>query len=95
MRKILILSGAFAALVIVPSFALAGATYGVEPEVETWVTEQPGPIVTYDGDVVVGAVLPENVEVVEVPKHKKYRYVIINKKRVLLDSGSRKIIAIY
>jgi hypothetical protein len=68
MRKILIVSGAFAALVIVPSFASAGATYGVEPEVETWVTEQSGPIVTYDGDVVVGAVLPENVEMVEVPK---------------------------
>jgi Protein of unknown function (DUF1236) len=94
MRKILILSGALTALAIAPSLAFAQEIV-IEPEVETWVTEQPGPIVTYDGDVVVGDVLPEDVEVVEVPKFKKYRYVIIKKKRVLLDGDTRKVIAIY
>lgn len=57
--------------------------------------EQPDTSVTVDGDVVVGGTLPDTVEVIEVPKFKKYRYAVVNKKRVLVDSGSRKIIKIY
>ena len=93
MRQVLIISAAFASLALAPSLALAD-TVVIEPEVQTWVTEQPGPVVTFEGDVVVGTVLPEDVQVVEVPKFKKYRYAIINNKRVLLDRH-HKVIAVY
>jgi len=54
-----------------------------------------GPVVTYDQDVVVGGVLPDTVEVMEVPKYKKYGYVRLNKKRVLVDRSNRKVIKVY
>ena len=43
----------------------------------------------------MGDPLPDTVELVEVPKYKKYRYAIINKKRVLVDSDTRKVIKVY
>ena len=67
----------------------------VEPDVETWAMEQPAPSVTLDEDVVVGGVLPDTVQVIEVPKYKKYHFVVVNKKRVIVDAGTRKIIKVY
>jgi Protein of unknown function (DUF1236) len=94
MRKFVLASATFVALALAPSFGLAQAVV-IEPEVETWVTEQSGPTVTIEKDVVVGDLLPDTVELVEVPKYKKYRYAIINKKRVLVDSDTRKVIKVY
>lgn len=96
MRKFLISTAAVAALVLAPGPAFADTTVVVEPEVDTWVMEQPGDtVVTYDGDVVVGTALPDTVELVEVPQHTKYRYVVLNKRRVLVDGESRKVIKVY
>jgi hypothetical protein len=95
MRKFLISSVAAAALSLGSSMAFA-ATVMVEPDVDTWVMSQPeGPAVTVDGDIVVGGTLPGTVQVMEVPKYSKYSYVVVNKKRVLIDNGSRKIIKVY
>src|SRR3954451_15702950 len=93
MRKFLVCAS-FAALAFVPAAALAD-TIVVEPGVDTWVMEQPETSVDVEGDVVVGGVLPDTVEVVEVPKFKKYRYAVINKRRVLIDAGTRKVIKVY
>lgn len=67
----------------------------IEPEVDTWIMEQPGDTVTIDGDIVVGTAVPDSVQVIEVPKHDKYGYVVVNKKRVLVDRGTRKVIKVY
>ena len=95
MRKSLILLGSVVALSFSPMLASADVVVSVEPEVQTWVMEQPGPVVTYDRDVVVGDVLPEEVEIVEVPKYTQYRYVILNNRRVIVDSGTRRVVAVY
>ena len=93
MRKLLLASAAAAALAFGSAHA---ATVVVEPEVDTWVMEQPdSAAVTIDGDIIVGATLPDTVQVVEVPKHSKYRYAVVNKKRVLIDSGTRKVVKVY
>jgi Protein of unknown function (DUF1236) len=94
MRKILILSASFAALSVVPSLAFA-EVIKIEPEVKTWVMEQPGESIVIDEDVAVGAVLPKTVKVIEVPKFKKYRFAIVNNKRVIIEPRTRKVIAIY
>jgi hypothetical protein len=92
MRKFLI---TFAALVLSTGFALAEDVIVVEPEVDTWIMEQSGPVVTYDADVVVGAPLPDTVEIVEVPRYERYGYVMLNKKRVLVERDTRKVIKVY
>ena len=67
----------------------------VEPEVQGWVMEQSAPSVEVQGDVVVGSTLPESVQVIAVPKHKKYAFAVINKHRVLVEPETRKIIKVY
>ncbi len=95
MHKLLITSAAFAALAVAPLMAHAD-TVVIEPEVDTWVMEQPDTaVVTVDGDIVVGAAVPDTVELVEVPSHSKYRYGYVNKRRVLVESKTRKIVKVY
>jgi hypothetical protein len=94
MRRIVIASLSVSALALLPAMALAQDVV-IEPEVETWVMEQPDTSVTVEGDVVVGGVLPDTVQIIEVPKHEKYRFAVINKKRVLVDAGTRKVIRVY
>ena len=50
-------------------------------EIDTWATGQTGASVVYEGDVAVGTVLPENVEIIEVP--------------VLVDRGTRTVVHVY
>ncbi|MCO6048858.1 DUF1236 domain-containing protein [Mesorhizobium sp. RP14(2022)] len=74
----------------------AAGTAVKEPpkEVRTYVTEQKAEPVYLDGEVVVGAGVPENVEIREVPNY-EYRYANINGQPVLIDPGSRKIVYVY
>ena len=95
MRKLVIVSASLAALAVAPALAFADTVVTVEPEVETWIMEQPSESVVVDGDVAVGTVLPDTVQVIEVPKLQKYRFAVVNKKRVIIDSGTRKIIKVY
>jgi hypothetical protein len=94
MRRFLIASAALAALTVAPSLAFS-AEVTVEPEVQTWITQQSGPSVSFQGDVTVGTTLPDTVHVVEIPKFKKYSYAILNNKKVLVEAGTRKVIAVY
>lgn len=48
--------------------------------------------VNVDGDVVVGYVLPDSVEVVPVPDDSYYSYVYVNDRPALVDSTSRTIV---
>ena len=91
MRKFAIIAAA-ACLSLSPAFA---QTVVVEPEVDTWIMEQPDFSITFDGDITVGTALPDTVKVIEVPKHDKYAYVVVNKKRVLVDRGTRRVIKVY
>ena len=93
MRKSLLFAS-LVGLTLVPPLALAD-TVVVEPEVDTWVMEQPDAGVTVDGDIVVGTPLPDSVEVIEVPNYDTYGYVVVNKHRVLVDRKSRKVVKVY
>ena len=56
----------------------------IGPDVDTWAESYDAPAVTYDGDVAVGTALPEDVQIVEVPKHKDLGFVRLGKKRVVV-----------
>jgi hypothetical protein len=95
MRKLAIIAASVAGLMAAPALTLAD-TVVIDPGVDTWVMEQPdADSVTIDGDVVVGHALPDSVQIVEVPKHDKYGYVVVGKKRVLVDRSTRKVIKVY
>lgn len=68
----------------------------VPGEVESYVTEQPfDETVTYDGDIVVGDTLPDDVVVRQVPEYDDYSYAIVKRQRVIVEPRTRKIIRVY
>ena len=77
---------------------VAGAAIGgaVNPPeaVATYVETNPVDPVYLDGEVVVGATLPETVELRPVPDY-EYRYVYVNRQPVLVEPRTRRIVYIY
>ena len=45
-----------------------------------------------DGEVVIGAEVPDVVELAEIPEYEDYRYARINGQVVLIDPASRRIV---
>lgn len=64
-------------------------------EMDAWVMQQPETGIDVQGEVAVGTVLPENTQFVEVPAYSPYGYVVVNKKRMLVDRKTRAIIKVY
>ena len=76
--------------------AVAGGAVGatvIEPpeEVRTYVTTNTVDPIYLDGEVVVGAGLPETVTLREIPNY-QYRYVYLNGQPVLVEPQSRRIV---
>jgi uncharacterized protein YraI len=62
-------------------------------EVRTFVVDHRSDPVYLNGEVVVGAGLPDNVELTEIPDY-QYRYVDVNGQPVLVDPQTRRIVYI-
>jgi uncharacterized protein YraI len=77
---------------------IAGAALGsaIDPpkEVGTYVQSQSGDPVLLEGEVVVGAQVPETVQLAPVPEY-QYRYAYVNGQRVLVDPNDRRIVYVY
>ncbi|WP_282601947.1 DUF1236 domain-containing protein [Paracoccus sp. PARArs4] len=75
----------------------AGAAASVEPEAEvtTYVTSNSVDPVYLEGEVVVGAGVPETVNIYDIPEAPEYRYAQINGQTVLVDPNDRQIVYIY
>ncbi|MBY5783860.1 DUF1236 domain-containing protein [Rhizobium leguminosarum bv. viciae] len=75
--------------------AVAQTTTVVVPgEVKTYVEKQETPSVTFEGDVTVGTALPDTVEIHTIPDQPDYGYVVVNKKRVLVNPKTRTVIEV-
>ena len=86
-----------------PVGALIGAAIGTvagnaasnpPPEVLTYITSNPQEPVLLEGEVVIGAGIPDTVTVYEIPEQPDYRYVTVNNLPVLVDAD-RRIVHIY
>lgn len=77
-----------------------GGILGVDdrPRFQEYVVREPRPVYTYNGEVAVGAVLPEDgVTYYDVPPEyhvQGYRYANINGRYVLVDPRSRRVMEI-
>ncbi len=71
---------------------VVGASAAPDRRVRTYVTETDRPSVVYQGDVVVGQTLPQDVEVYSVPDS-DYSYTVVNKKRYIVDNH-RKVVEV-
>lgn len=76
----------------------AGAVIGeaIDPDAtRTYITENPVDPVYLEGEVVVGAQLPPDVQLYELPEAPAYRYVYVNGQPVLVQPDSREIVYVY
>ena len=64
-------------------------------QIDEWAAGQTGKSATFEGDVAVGVVVPDTVEIIEVPAYRDYGYVMLNDRRVLVDRGTRKVVRVY
>ena len=64
-------------------------------QIISFVEAQTGASVAYEGEVVVGTVLPETVTYVEVPGYGDYGYVMLNDRRVLVNRSTRTIVHVF
>lgn len=64
-------------------------------QIDTWAQSQAGTSTAFEGDVAVGVVVPETVEIVEVPVYRNYGYVMLDDRRVLVDRSTRKVVRVY
>jgi hypothetical protein len=73
----------------------AGATMTPPPAgVHTFVMEERVPSVVYGGQLVVGAPAPRGVILRPVPRYDRYRFAMINDRRVIVDRNSGRIVEI-
>lgn len=95
---------AMGALVAGPLGALVGAGLGTAagaaateptPEVTAYIDANPQEPVLLDGEVVVGAGVPDTVTLYDIPEVADYKYVTINGQPVLVNPNDRKIVYIY
>jgi hypothetical protein len=71
--------------------AVTGELVEPTPEVTTFVTSNQVQPVFLEGEVVVGAVVPETVVLTPVPNY-AYSYAYVNGQTVLVDPGTRAIV---
>ncbi|ARJ69335.1 DUF1236 domain-containing protein [Paracoccus contaminans] len=96
---------AMGAVVGGPVGALIGAAIGgtagnaatpePTPEVRTYIDANPQQPVVLDGEVVVGAGVPDTVTLYDIPNQPGYKYVTINGQPVLVNPSDRRIVYIY
>ncbi|MBY2919626.1 DUF1236 domain-containing protein [Rhizobium leguminosarum] len=92
--KILVISAVSLALALGGAAVAQTTTVVVPGEVKTYVQTQETPSVTFDGDVAVGTALPDTVEIHTIPDQPDYGYVVVNKKRVLVNPKTRTVIEV-
>lgn len=71
-------------------------TTGAAPpdEVITYVQRERVPSVRVEGTVATGWTVPGSVELHAIPRQERYRYTVVNEKRVIVDPSTRKVIRI-
>lgn len=80
---------------IVGGLLTGGAMASTVPvETTVYVTEHPVEPVILDGEVVVGAAIPQGVVVYEVPQSEQYAYLNVNCDQVLVEKDTRKIVKV-
>ena len=90
-----LLATATLSFALASSYAYAGDTVVIPDTVTHYVTEQPvdeGTVV--EGDVDVGTALPDSVVIKNVPDDDSYAYAVVNKKRVIVEPKTRKVVKI-
>ena len=93
MKNVLLAATALSLSFAAPQ-AWAQDTIIVPDTVTSYVTEQPIDDTTIEGEVVVGSSLPDKVVIKNLPDNDGFAYAVVNKRRVVVEPKTRKVIKI-
>lgn len=80
-------------VVYAPAVETTASISGDIPETTiTYVERHPLEPVVLEGPVQAGAVIPDTVQIVEVPESPSYGYIYVDQRPVLVDRGTREVI---
>jgi len=95
MRRLIAIAALIASLALARSVASAEVGIADEPAVRGWALLQEGPAISFEKDVVRGDIIPDGIRLAEVPNYPQYGFVILNTERLIVDTATRKVIAVY
>lgn len=70
------------------------STVVIPGEVRTYVLEQDIQSVPYEGDILIGKVVPDAVEIHAIDGQPDYAYTIVNERRVIVNPQTRTVVQI-
>jgi Protein of unknown function (DUF1236) len=77
-----------------PAQVMAPQTVVIPGEVRTYVMQQEVQSVPYEGDVLIGRVIDDPVELYPVDGYDGYSYTVVNERRVIVDPQTRAVVQI-
>lgn len=83
-----------AGTLVAPSGTTTVTRVAPPPHVQTYVVENRLDPVLLDGEVVIGAGIPETVELYTIPEY-EYHYTYVNQVPVLVEPQSRRVVYVY
>jgi hypothetical protein len=75
--------------------AVVGAATAPPKEVRTYVTARDDRPITYEGEIVVGRHIDRQVTWMDIPDQPKYRWAYLGDKRVVIDTETNTVVAVY
>ncbi len=90
-----VVAGPVGAVVGGAAGAIVGHTVAPPTEVRTDITTHEAAPVTYRDEIVVGRPITGEVTWLEVPSYPKYRWAYLNGERVVIDTDTHNVVAVY
>jgi hypothetical protein len=75
--------------------AVVGHTVAPPTEVRTYITTQNAAPVIYSDEIVVGRPIEGEIAWLDVPRYPKYRWAYLNGQRVVIETDSHNVVAVY
>ena len=90
-----VVAGPVGAAVGAATGAVIGAAAAPPAEIRTYVTTQNVPAVAYSDPIVVGHPIDGDVTWLDIPSYPRYRWAYLNGRRVVVDTATHKVVAVY
>ena len=90
-----VVAGPVGAVVGAVAGAVVGSSVAPPGEVRTYVTTQSASTVAYAQPIAMGRTVDGDVVWMNVPSHPKYSWAYLNGQRIVVDSDTHRVVAIY
>ncbi len=92
MKRILLVTTAMMFTTLGPLFAQDAVVVEVPQPARDYVIAHPSDPIVIEGDVAVGTVIPQDIELVPIPDTPDFAYVYVDKQPIIVSTKDRKVV---